>query len=170
MKYMERRGSGLRKIVSETEKLPGYTEAYKPEFSSTATDFRVILKNVNYNMCGASVHVAAHDTAHDAAHDTSVISKQNLLLEFCADPKSRDEMQAYIDVSRQTQKQKPEIHYRSFQITKKQGIGSHFPLSCFFSFQIIFASFTHTSNPELHILNPVPYPTARSQPAAAPSD
>ena len=95
MKYMERRGSGLRKIVSETEKLPGYTEAYKPEFSSTATDFRVILKNVNYIMCGAS----AHDTAHDAAHDTSVISKQNLLLEFCADPKSRDEMQAYIDVS-----------------------------------------------------------------------
>lgn len=95
MKYMERRGSGLRKIVSETEKLPGYTAAYKPEFSSTATDFRVILKNVNYIMCGAS----AHDTAHDAAHDTSVISKQNLLLEFCADPKSRDEMQAYIDVS-----------------------------------------------------------------------
>ncbi len=50
MKYMERRGSGLCKIVSETEKLPGYTEAYKPEFSSTATDFRVILKNVNYNL------------------------------------------------------------------------------------------------------------------------
>ena len=49
MKYMERRGSDLRKIVSETEKLPGYTEAYKPEFSSTATDFRVILKNVNYH-------------------------------------------------------------------------------------------------------------------------
>ena len=51
-------------------------------------------------MCGASVHDAthdtahdaAHDTAHDAAHDTSVISKQNLLLEFCAEPKSRDEM------------------------------------------------------------------------------
>ena len=91
MKYMERRRSGLRKIVSETEKLPGYTAAYKSEFSSPATDFRVILKNVNYNMCGASVHVAAHDT--------SVISKQNLLLEFCANPKSRDEMQAYIDVS-----------------------------------------------------------------------
>jgi len=89
----------------------------------------MIQHHVNYNMCGASVH--------DAAHDTSVISKQNLLLEFCADPKSRDEMQAYIDVSRQTQKQKPEIHYRSFQITKKQGIGSHLPLSCFFSFQIM---------------------------------
>ena len=91
MKYMERRGSGLRKIVSETEKLPGYTAAYKPEFSSTATDFRVILKNVNYNMCGASVHDAA-------VHDTSVISKQNLLLEFlCQILKvSRCKMQAFI--------------------------------------------------------------------------
>lgn len=87
MKYMERRESGLRKIVSETEKLPGYTEAYKPEFSSTATDFRVILKNVNYIMCASSVH------------DTSVVSKQNLLLEFCVEPKKRDEMQTYIDVS-----------------------------------------------------------------------
>ncbi len=34
MKYMERRGNGLRKIVSETEKLPGYSETYKPEFFS----------------------------------------------------------------------------------------------------------------------------------------
>ena len=88
MKYMERRGSGLRKIVSETEKLPGYTAAYKPEFFSTATDFRVILKNVNYIMCGISVH--------DAAHDISVVNKQNLLLEFCAEPKSKN--QKYITV------------------------------------------------------------------------
>ena len=49
MKYMERRGSGLRKIISESEKLPGYSNVYKPEFFSTATDFRVILKNVNYH-------------------------------------------------------------------------------------------------------------------------
>ena len=103
MKYMERRGSGLRKIISETEKLPGYTDAYRPEFFSTATDFRVILKNVNYIMYGASVHDATHDATHDAVHDavhgTSVIRKQKMLLEFCAEPKSRDEMQAYINVS-----------------------------------------------------------------------
>ena len=78
MKYMERHGSGLRKIVRETEKPPGYTAAYNPKIFSTATDFRVILKNVNYQMCGAS----AHDTAHDAAHDTSVISKQNCYWNF----------------------------------------------------------------------------------------
>ena len=36
MKYMERRGSGLKKIISETEILPGYKAEFKPEFSSTA--------------------------------------------------------------------------------------------------------------------------------------
>lgn len=51
----------------------------------------VVLKNANYIMCGAAIH--------DAVHGTSVIRKQNMLLEFCAEPKSRDEMQAYINVS-----------------------------------------------------------------------
>ena len=50
MKYMERLGSGLRKIDREIEKLPGCIAAYNSEFSSTATDFRVILKNANYQL------------------------------------------------------------------------------------------------------------------------
>ncbi len=45
---MERRGSGLHKIVEETSKLPGYTDALKPQFSSTPTNFTVTLKNINY--------------------------------------------------------------------------------------------------------------------------
>ena len=53
IKYMERRGSGLRKVVSETEKLPGYTAAYEPEFSSTATDFRVILNKQRSRALGS---------------------------------------------------------------------------------------------------------------------
>ena len=71
MKYMERRGSGLRKIVSETEKLPGYTTAYKPEFTSTATDFRVILKNVNYQLSQKNLvndQVSEQDKSPDIQH------------------------------------------------------------------------------------------------------
>ena len=49
MKYMERRGSGLKKIMSETSKLPGYTEALKPEFYSDGTSFKIILKSANYS-------------------------------------------------------------------------------------------------------------------------
>jgi ATP-dependent DNA helicase RecG len=47
MKYMERRGSGLRKIINETEKLPGYSNEYRPGFFSD-TSFQVTLKNINY--------------------------------------------------------------------------------------------------------------------------
>ncbi len=48
MKFMERRGSGLCKILDETAKLPGYTEDLMPIFKSTGTAFWVIIKNVNY--------------------------------------------------------------------------------------------------------------------------
>lgn len=48
MKFMERRGSGLQKIVDETAKLPGYTDELKPRFVSTDSTFKVVLMNVNY--------------------------------------------------------------------------------------------------------------------------
>ena len=48
MRYMERRGSGLKKIVNEAKKLPGYTDALRPVFISTGTSFRVTLWNINY--------------------------------------------------------------------------------------------------------------------------
>ena len=91
MKYMERRGSGLRKIVSETEQLPGYKEAYKPEFSSTATDFRVILKNVNYNLEG-DAHQVIHQVTHQVI-ELSTVSKQ--ILAFCTTPKSKKELAVF---------------------------------------------------------------------------
>ena len=87
MKYMERRGSGLRKIISETEKLPGYTEAYMPEFSSTATDFRVILKNVNYHQ-GQSIV----DTPQVTTQVKTQVAIYDKILAFCATPHSKIEI------------------------------------------------------------------------------
>ena len=87
MKFMERRGSGLRKIVSETEKLPGYTEELRPEFHSSGTDFRVVLKNANGIM-----HGDEHDNMHAATHD----EKLDQLVDFCAKEKTREEMMAFM--------------------------------------------------------------------------
>lgn len=87
MKYMECRGSGLRKIVSETEKLPGYTDAYKPEFSSTTTDFVVVLKNVNYHHV-LSIMATTHDRTYDATHD-EVYDK---IIAFCIEPHSKSKI------------------------------------------------------------------------------
>ena len=87
MKFMERRGSGLRKIVSETEKLPGYTEELRPEFHSSGTDFHVVLKNVNFNLITDS---------QDEGQVTGQVESQDdlfsILIDFCSVPRSRAEM------------------------------------------------------------------------------
>ena len=75
----------------ESVKLPGYTEAYKPEFFSTATDFRVILKNVNYNLEG-DAHQVIHQVTHQVI-ELSTVSKQ--ILAFCTTPKSKKELAVF---------------------------------------------------------------------------
>lgn len=94
MKYMERRGSGLRKIVSETEKLPGYTEQLKPEFFSTPSDFRVVLKNVNY-YTNATILVTDQDSDQVSDQDRSKdISTR--ILKFCQTEKSKQEICSHL--------------------------------------------------------------------------
>ena len=88
MKYMERRGSGLKKIISETEKLPGYTEQLKPEFFSNATDFRVVLKNVNYNLVPCT-HQDNHQVTHQDNHQVTIPEQ---ILSFCTLPRSKKEI------------------------------------------------------------------------------
>ena len=71
MKYMERLGSGLRKIDWEIEKLSGYIAAYNPEIFPTATDFRVILKNANYQLSQKNLvndQVSEQDKSPDIPH------------------------------------------------------------------------------------------------------
>ena len=87
---MERRGSGLRKIVSDTEKLPDYTEAYKPEFFSTATDFKVVLKNINYHHSHSIM-----DTTQVRTQDKTQVALSDKILAFCSIPHSKTEIANY---------------------------------------------------------------------------
>lgn len=84
MRYMERRGSGLKKILTETAKLPGYMEQLKPEFYSTPSDFRVMLKNVNYNLLGAP-----QDNQQVIPQDKQPVGVERKILLFCNEPRSR---------------------------------------------------------------------------------
>lgn len=47
---MERRGSGLKKIIESYEFEKNYKESLNPEFRSTRSSFFTILKNLNYNV------------------------------------------------------------------------------------------------------------------------
>ena len=91
MKFMERRGSGLGKVIDATMVLPGYTDNFMPEFEADENGFRVTLWNVNYN--------TEHDTDHDTDHDhLSVEERRILLVDFCIKPRSRSEMMEFLQL------------------------------------------------------------------------
>ena len=61
---MERRGSGLKKIISSYQNAINYTQEKKVEFKSTQKDFKVILKNLNYKVAiksGDKVAIKSQD-------------------------------------------------------------------------------------------------------------
>ena len=49
LKYMDRRGSGFKKILNDYRNQPSYTQAIEPEFYSDNDSFLLVLKNLNYN-------------------------------------------------------------------------------------------------------------------------
>lgn len=98
MRYMERRGSGLRKILDSTAQLPGYTDKFKPQFISTDTDFIVVLKNVNYfalSIAGTSEQVSEQDGEQDSEQDNKI----KMILDFCSVERTRQELQDFLQIS-----------------------------------------------------------------------
>ena len=48
--YMEKRGSGLKRICNETKALDGYRDELKPVFKSTASQFMTIIYSMEYDV------------------------------------------------------------------------------------------------------------------------
>ena len=98
MRYMERRGSGLRKILDSTAQLPGYTDAFRPQFISTDGDFIVVLKNVNYNGLAIS-ETSEQDSEQDGEQDGEQDNRTKRILDFCSVERTRQELQNYLQIS-----------------------------------------------------------------------
>ena len=65
MDLMERRGSGLRKIIEAYEAEENYNEELKPEFKSTECSFTTILKNLNYDTQNVTQNVTQSEGQND---------------------------------------------------------------------------------------------------------
>lgn len=91
MKFMERRGSGIKKILDDTALLPGYSKEYKPSFRSDESSFIVTLKNMNYKVWSFTDQVS--DQASDQASEVFI---KNKILLFCRVPRSKKEICAYL--------------------------------------------------------------------------
>ena len=61
--YMERQGSGIKKIIENYELEVNYSEDLKPEFYSDSSQFSVILKNLNYGKSLEEVAIASEKDA-----------------------------------------------------------------------------------------------------------
>ena len=73
---MERRGSGLKKIISSYKNTINYTQEKEVEFKSTQKDFKVILKNLNYK-----VAIKSGDKVAIKSGDKMAIKSQDEQLE-----------------------------------------------------------------------------------------
>lgn len=67
--YMEKRGSGLRKIRNETAKLPGFTNEKRPTFRSQYESFFTEILNNNY---GGEVQSEVQNGTHDGSRNVAV--------------------------------------------------------------------------------------------------
>ena len=61
--YMERQGSGIKKIIENYETEVNYSDELRPEFFSDSSQFSVILKNLNYGKSLEEVAIASEKVA-----------------------------------------------------------------------------------------------------------
>jgi ATP-dependent DNA helicase RecG len=89
--YVERQGSGIKKIRNETSYLNGYTEELAPKFLSAPTAFHVILKNMNYSLDSTS------EQAGEQAGEQG--EKFKKVLAYCETAKARNDIQRHLGIS-----------------------------------------------------------------------
>lgn len=96
LNYMDRRGSGFKKILDSYEFQEHYTEDMKPEFKSGNSDFWLIFKNLNYGSKDIEDALAmeiAGKERHYLNQDGQDMDK--MIIDFCREPKSIIELMDY---------------------------------------------------------------------------
>lgn len=83
MHFMERRGSGFKKIKADYRRAVNYRSEVEPVFRSTPTSFFVTLYNLNYNLPIEKVLIDTEKVAVDG--EKVLIASANLLVEAAID-------------------------------------------------------------------------------------
>lgn len=99
--YMERRGSGFKKIMNEYKFHPNYKDEYMPEFMSTQSGFWLILKNLNYSVAQDVAQDVAQGVAQGVAQEKN-IDEAIIKLIKSNNKITRDEIANVLQVSKKT--------------------------------------------------------------------
>ena len=82
LKYMERRGSGFKKILADYEGRVEFEESKMPVFEADNDDFTLILYNLNYESSyatQANENVTQGDTQDDTQGDTQDDTQEKII-------------------------------------------------------------------------------------------
>lgn len=79
--YMEKRGSGLKRICNETKNLSGYRDDLKPIFKSTTSQFMTIIYSVEYNATENEI-VAKSETSKGEAVTKQSLSNHQVIVKL----------------------------------------------------------------------------------------
>ncbi len=77
--YMERQGSGIKKIIENYETEVNYSDELRPEFFSDSSQFSVILKNLNYGKSIENLVIGSKNQAIKS--ENPAIESQNQAIE-----------------------------------------------------------------------------------------
>ncbi len=103
LKYMDRRGSGFKKILDSYEFQEHYTEEMKPEFKSGNSDFWLIFKNLNYGAKDIEDALAVENTDNERNHlNQNGQDMDKMIIDFCREPKSIMEIMDYFGFKSRT--------------------------------------------------------------------
>ena len=76
LKLMERRGSGMKKIIGEYKRFENLENYHAPEFSSNATEFHVTLWNLNYGVDVVKDNLHVIKEANDVVKGKANVTKE----------------------------------------------------------------------------------------------
>ena len=89
LKYMDRRGSGFKKILDSYEFQEHYTEEMKPEFRSSNSEFWLIFKNLNFEAKNVEIVLTTEKTDTKRKHlIQNGQDMDKMIIDFCREPKS----------------------------------------------------------------------------------
>lgn len=115
LKYMERRGSGFKKIVTAYKSHDGYTEGMDPTFSTPWDSFVLVLPKFDIDGVDgvyvttdeASVQDGVQGSDQGAqGNGIELNEKQKAVLEFCSVPQSASDILDYINLSQHSKNRK----------------------------------------------------------------
>lgn len=94
MNYMERRGSGFKKILDEYEGQEKFEKKLRPVFYPDTGDFKLTLWNLNYSH--QEIRQDSHQEIHQDNHQEQRITEERIL-SFCSEAKSMLELAEYFN-------------------------------------------------------------------------